>query len=69
MCSLFASVFIFGSTRFVPPHPVGLLLAFVIARLQHGYYFQIMLPGGMVGLIVGYATQRYGRDASQLQRS
>jgi hypothetical protein len=28
---------------------------------QHGYYFQIMLTGGMVGLIVGYATQRYGR--------
>jgi hypothetical protein len=39
---------------------VGLLLAFAIARLQHGFYFQIMLPGGMVGLIVGYATQRYG---------
>jgi len=39
---------------------VGLLLAFGIAFMQHGYYFQIMLPGGMVGLIVGYATQRYG---------
>jgi len=39
---------------------VGLLLAFVIAQMQHGYYFQIMLPGGMVGLIVGYATQKYG---------
>jgi len=44
---------------------VGLLLAFVVARMQHGYYFQIMLPGGMVGLIVGYATQRYGRSALQ----
>jgi hypothetical protein len=39
---------------------VGLALAFVIALKEHGYYFQIMLPGGMVGLIVGYATQRYG---------
>ena len=39
---------------------VGLALAYVIAALQHGYYFQIMLPGGMVGLIVGYATQKYG---------
>jgi hypothetical protein len=47
---------------------VGLLLAFVVARLQHGYYFQIMLPGGLVGLIVGYATQRYGRG-SQLQQT
>ena len=40
---------------------VGLLLAFIVAQMQHGFYFQIMLPGGMVGLIVGYATQRYGR--------
>src|ERR1700730_13913123 len=39
---------------------VGLLLAFIVAQMHHGYYFQIMLPGGMVGLIVGYATQRYG---------
>ncbi|MBZ5682047.1 MAG: hypothetical protein LAO24_18265 [Acidobacteriia bacterium] len=47
---------------------VGLALAFVIAVLQHGYYLQIMLPGGMVGLIVGYATQKYGRSA-QMQRA
>jgi hypothetical protein len=44
---------------------VGLLLAFGVAYMQHGYYFQIMLPGSMVGLIVGYATQRYGRPAVQ----
>jgi len=46
---------------------VGLFLAFIIAQLQHGHYFAIMLPGGMVGLIVGYATQRYG-VSSKLQR-
>lgn len=45
---------------------VGLALAFVIAAREHGYYFQIMLPGGMVGLIVGYATQRYGRAVRTL---
>jgi hypothetical protein len=39
---------------------VGLLLAFFVAHMQGGYYFQIMLPGGLVGLIVGYATQKYG---------
>jgi hypothetical protein len=39
---------------------VGFLLAFVIAYLQHGHYFAIILPGSIVGLIVGYATQRYG---------
>ena len=43
---------------------VGLFLAFLVAAMpqpngQH-YYFQIMLPGAMVGAIVGYATQRYG---------
>jgi hypothetical protein len=43
---------------------VGLLLAFGVAAMpdangQH-YYFPIMLPGGLVGLIVGYATQKYG---------
>ena len=39
---------------------VGFVLAFIIARLQHGYYFEIILPGSIVGIIVGYATQRYG---------
>jgi len=48
---------------------VGLLLAFAVAAMpdpvtgKH-YYFEIMLPGGLVGLIVGYATQRYGRRGS-----
>jgi len=46
---------------------VGLVLAFIVAQLQHGYYLEIMLPGGMVGLIVGYATQRYGREAQPLR--
>jgi hypothetical protein len=36
------------------------VLAFLIAQLQHGYYLQIILPGSLVGVIVGYATQRYG---------
>jgi hypothetical protein len=27
--------------------------------LHHNYYWQIMLPGSIVGLIVGYATQRH----------
>ncbi len=40
---------------------VGLLLAWLVAFMQHGYYFEIMLPGSIVGAIVGWATQRYGR--------
>ena len=43
---------------------VGLLLAFAVAAMPNPegkhYYFEIMLPGGLVGVIVGYATQRYG---------
>jgi len=43
---------------------VGLLLAYAVATMQPGpnhYYFEIMLPGGIVGVIIGYATQRFGR--------
>ena len=25
------------------------------------YYWEIMLPGSLLGAIVGFATQRYGR--------
>ena len=39
---------------------VGAILAWLVAFLQGGYYFQIILPGTLVGLIVGFATQKYG---------
>jgi hypothetical protein len=41
---------------------VGAFLAFLVAQMQHGYYFEIMLPGSIVGLIVGFATQKYGSE-------
>jgi hypothetical protein len=50
---------------------VGLILAFAVAAMQPGpdhYYFQIMLPGGIVGLIVGYATQKYHGAATEATR-
>jgi hypothetical protein len=28
--------------------------------MQGGYYLEIVLPGTIVGLIVGFATQKYG---------
>ena len=45
---------------------IGLLLAYAVAAMpdptgKH-YYFEIMLPGGIVGMIVGYATQRFGQS-------
>jgi hypothetical protein len=45
---------------------VGLLFAFFIAYMQRNYYVQIMVPGGLVGLIVGYATQKYGDSSTTL---
>jgi len=51
---------------------VGLILAFLVAAMPNPagkhYYFEIMLPGGILGMIVGYATQRFGQ-ASQAARS
>ena len=46
---------------------VGLLLAFLVAVMpdesgKH-YYVEIMVPGSIVGLILGYATQKFGMGA------
>jgi len=47
----------------------GLALAYVVCLLQKmggqsPYYWQIMLPGGIFGVIVGYATVQYGGPAA-----
>jgi hypothetical protein len=49
---------------------VGLALAFCVSLMQKmagqpPYYWQIMLPGGILGMIVGYATIRYGSGATR----
>lgn len=51
---------------------IGLLLAYAVAAMpdpngKH-YYFEIMLPGGIVGMIVGYATQRFGQSTQLAER-
>jgi hypothetical protein len=43
---------------------VGAFLAFLVALLQYlgdgsVHFWQIMLPGAALGVIVGYATQKY----------
>lgn len=53
-----AVIAIFGLT-------VGLILAYLVAMSPDPttgahYYAQIMVPGAIVGLLVGYATARYG---------
>jgi hypothetical protein len=43
----------------------GLLLSYAVAAMPNPdgshYYWEIMLPGSVLGAIVGFATQRYGR--------
>jgi F0F1-type ATP synthase assembly protein I len=39
---------------------VGAILAYLTALMVGDHYFQIILPGTLVGLIVGFATQKYG---------
>jgi MFS family permease len=45
----------------------GAFFAFLVAAIPQPsgvhYYWQIMLPGSVLGLVVGYATQRYGRPS------
>jgi hypothetical protein len=43
---------------------VGMFLAWCVAALQGRYYFEIMLPGSILGVVVGFATQRYRPAAS-----
>jgi hypothetical protein len=44
---------------------VGLLLSWLVAAMPdesgNHYYLEIMLPGTVLGMIVGFATQKYGR--------
>jgi hypothetical protein len=47
---------------------VGGFLSFLVAWMQYVqmgrvYFWQIMLPGAVLGIIVGYVTQRYGAAA------
>jgi hypothetical protein len=49
---------------------VGVALAGLVSLLQvlsgqPGYYWQIMLPGGLLGVIVGYATYRYNAGTAR----
>lgn len=39
---------------------VGAVLATIVAVMQHAHYLEIILPGSVVGALVGFATQRFG---------
>jgi uncharacterized membrane protein (Fun14 family) len=76
---LVAGVLIGWIARKVNNLPVGILIGLAIAALfalpfalgkdpatGKQYFWEIMIPGSMVGLIVGYATQKFGRPARRL---
>lgn len=48
---------------------IGAALSFTVAAIPNEtgnhYYLQIMLPGSVLGAIVGFATTRYGRPAAK----
>jgi putative effector of murein hydrolase LrgA (UPF0299 family) len=48
---------------------IGFLLAFLVAFLQKDHYFAIILPGSILGLVVGFATQKYGAPVAQTARA
>src|SRR5262245_37130910 len=75
--SVFAGLLIGIFARFVDKRPaiaifglvVGLGLAYLVAmapdpKTGEHYYAQIMIPGAIVGLLVGYATARYGTQTA-----
>ena len=39
---------------------VGCAFALLVAYLQHAHYAEIIIPGTVVGMILGYATARSG---------
>lgn len=52
---------------------VGAFFSFLVALMQYygqgrNYFWQIMLPGGVLGVIVGYVTQRFGTRPSRQAR-
>jgi hypothetical protein len=43
---------------------VGALLAYGVVLMGNPYFWEIMLPGSAVGVIVGYATQKHAEAPS-----
>ena len=48
---------------------VGAFFAYLILLMNPGHALNIMLPGSLVGLIVGYAAQRHGETPHPASRA
>lgn len=73
---LVAGVLIGWFARKVNSLPLGILVGLTVGALfalpfamgtdpatGQKYFWEILIPGSMVGLVVGFLTQRYGRPA------
>ena len=47
----------------------GVRVAAMPAEGGNHYYFEIMLPGSILGAVVGWATQKYGQAAPRATAS
>lgn len=45
---------------------LGLFFAFLVAAMQKNHYLEIMLPGFVLGGVIGFLTQRLGAPAPQV---
>jgi hypothetical protein len=46
---------------------LGFLFSFFVAYHEHSHYVNIVTAGSILGLILGYATQRFGRAGHGLE--
>lgn len=72
LSGLFARKVHFNPAGIAAGAALGLIFAYVVAAMpsENGehYYLQIMLPGFVVGAIIGYLTQRLGTAPAQLAK-
>ncbi len=45
---------------------LGLLFAFLVAAMQKSHYLEIMVPGFLLGGVIGFLTQRLGTPTPQV---
>jgi hypothetical protein len=64
ICGIFATKVRGAGSGVVFGAAVAGAFAFLVAYLQHAHYVEIMIPGTMVGMLLGFATQRSGAAGS-----
>ncbi len=72
LCGLFARKVQSNPAGIAAGAILGLIFAYLVAAMpsENGehYYLQIMMPGFVVGAIIGYLTQRLGTAPAQIAK-